>query len=147
MKKLHDQGLIADDWYRRTRARVERALNPPTPRAVFPASEVGAGRRRSYCLHGLSRELRRLAETPEGGRNDQLNTSAFKCARFVRDGALSHDEVVGPLRETAIGTGLPASEVDRTIRSAFDGADAKGLTTEVSDRDGYGDAFQIGGTP
>ncbi|MGV0882707.1 hypothetical protein [Mycolicibacterium sp. XJ883] len=125
-------------------AKLDRKLNPPTPqRPVVPASEVNAGRRRSYALTGLSNELGTLSETREGNRNDQLNISAFKIARFVRDGLLTRDEAVGPLREVAVAIGLPSDEVDNTLRSAFGGADAKGLTTTIPDREGYGSAYQL----
>lgn len=126
-------------------AEIERKLNPPQPRPTLPASLVGAGRRRSYALIGLSNELGILSRQTEPGRNEQLNITTFKVARFVRDGVLSRDEVVGPLRETAMAIGLPEREIDRTIRSAFAGADAKGLHTEIPDRAGYGTAQEIGG--
>ncbi|SBS75597.1 hypothetical protein MHPYR_240057 [uncultured Mycobacterium sp.] len=124
-------------------------LLPPKPqprRPALPVNVVGAGRARSYALHGLSKELRILAYTTEGSRNDQLNRTAFKVARFVRDGLLSYDEVIGPLRDTAAAIGLSDREIEATIRSAFSGADAKDLHTEIPDNtNDLPSAYQIGG--
>lgn len=125
------------------RAAVVKAAPTVPVRPVIPAREAGASRKRSYALTGLANELRALANTAEGGRNVQLNTSAFKCARFVHDNLLTADEVVPLFRQTALATGLPELEVERTIRSAFSGAEAKGLSTEIPDREGYGPAKQM----
>ncbi|SBS77295.1 hypothetical protein MHPYR_410005 [uncultured Mycobacterium sp.] len=128
---------------------VKGGLLPPKPqprRPALPVNVVGAVRARSYALHGLSKELRILAYTAEGSRNDQLNRTGFKVARFVRDGLLSYDEVVGPLRDTAAATGLSDREIEATIRSAFSGADAKDLHTEIPDnKNDLPSAYQIGG--
>lgn len=125
--------------------KIERAFHSAPVRPVVPASEVNPERRRRYAHAALVSELNVLAAMPHEpcGRNQQLNDSAFKLARFVRDRILTRDEVVGPLRETALSIGLDAKGVDATLNSAFVGADAKGLTAAIPDREGYGDAYQI----
>lgn len=129
-RRLREGGLLAP--------KPERPARPS-----LPANEVGSGRRRAHAHQGLSNELRKLAMTTEY-RNDTLNTCAFKCARFVRSGTLARDEVVPLFRQTALSIGLTEKEVDGTIRSAFAGADKQDSRHEVPDRDGYGDAYQIG---
>lgn len=145
LAKAHKGGVL-QRFNPKLAAAMDRKLNPSPPRPMLPVNAVGAGRARSYALHGLSKELRILAYTPEGSRNDQLNRTGFKVARFVRDGVLSYEEVVGPLRDTAAAIGLPDREIEATIRSAFNGADAKDLHTEIPDRSNdLPSAYQIGG--
>jgi hypothetical protein len=73
--------------------RLEPEL-PPTPardRALPPPDE--SDRRRRWCLRALAEEARTLARTPPGGRNDQLNKSAYKVGGYVVSGYLDEDEV------------------------------------------------------
>lgn len=77
-----------------------------------------------YGAAALMDELRKLADTSEGGRNDQLNHAAFAIAQLIDAGELPTD-AMDEVRTVALGTGLDAREVESTIRSAMAGAASK----------------------
>lgn len=81
----------------------------------------GLQRNTGYGAAALESELRKLADTTEGGRNDQLNHCAFAIAQLVDMGELPA-EAMDMVRTVAIRTGLDAREVESTIRSATAGA-------------------------
>lgn len=80
--------------------------------------EPGPDRAR-YVQVAILRECDELARTPEGQRNDRLNTAAFKLARFVASGDAAAEPVVRALAHAASRTGLPDSEIEKTLESAF----------------------------
>ncbi len=73
-----------------------------------------------YAKAALRDEVLILASTPEGGRNDQLNKSAFALGQLVAAGLLSEAEVVNDLSRAADCAGLDAEEICRTIISGLD---------------------------
>jgi Bifunctional DNA primase/polymerase, N-terminal len=74
-----------------------------------------------YIDVALEREVADVASATEGTRNDQLNPSAYALARFVREGQLSASVFVEQLTAAASLTGLPETEIRRTIASALQG--------------------------
>lgn len=72
-----------------------------------------------YARAALDRELDELARTREGGRNEQLNRSAFNLAQLVAGNALGEFEVRNKLESVALAIGLDERETKRTIESAF----------------------------
>lgn len=60
-----------------------------------------------------------VARTGEGGRNKQLNASAYRMGRLVAGGALDESTVMSQLEAAARSVGLPESEVAKTIRSGL----------------------------
>jgi KaiC/GvpD/RAD55 family RecA-like ATPase len=94
----------------------------PEPKRVEPKPASGAPVRGvGYGVAALERELRKLADTTEGGRNDQLNRSAFAVAQLIDLGELPA-EAMDMVRSVATRTGLDEHEVESTIRSATAGA-------------------------
>lgn len=88
----------------------------PQPRAERPREPVaatGAG----YGATALARELEELRSTREGGRNDQLNRTAFSIGQLVRAGELPPD-ALDAVERVAVDIGLPPHEVESTMRSA-----------------------------
>lgn len=75
---------------------------------------------RAYSLKALKEELEKVANAGEGTRNDTLNTSALKLGSLVSAGGLTQLEVVGPLIEAAVSSGLPQSEAAATTRSGYE---------------------------
>lgn len=73
----------------------------------------------AYGRAALEGELRSLAGTPEGDRNNQLNKSAFKLAGLVAGGELPAALVEAELTALARRIGLDAGEVVATFRSGF----------------------------
>lgn len=74
---------------------------------------------RRYAEAALESEIKILANTSDGARNDQLNKSAFSLGQFVGSGILSESEVVRELSNAASFTGLSIDEIARTIESGL----------------------------
>ncbi|SKM23337.1 bifunctional DNA primase/polymerase [Mycobacteroides abscessus] len=75
-----------------------------------------------YYKAALEAEMVAMATTAEGGRNRQLNTSAFNLGQLVPHG-LTEDEVTDALTAAARSTtGEPMTdgEIERTIRSGLE---------------------------
>lgn len=81
--------------------------------------ETDPDRRRRYAEAALQDEVRTLAGTPEGGRNVQLNDSAFALGQFVGAGDLDEGEVIIALSEAAEFTGLDSEGIRKTILSGL----------------------------
>lgn len=95
----------------------------PKPERVVerkPVPRPAAGAR-GYGPAALAYELDQLARTAEGGRNHQLNLSAFSVAQLVDMGELPAS-ALDEVRAVALQTGLEPGEVERTMASAIDGA-------------------------
>lgn len=84
---------------------------------VEPVRVSGGG----YGAAALRGELSLLAATQEGGRNDQLNRSAFAVRQLIDTGELP-PAAMEEVRMVALSIGLDAREIDATIRSAESGA-------------------------
>lgn len=87
----------------------------PQTRATTPAD----ARELAYGQQALLRELDELAGTGKGGRNDQLNRSAFNLGQLVAGRLLEETLVVNSLTEAGLGIGLGRAEVDKTVRSGL----------------------------
>ena len=80
---------------------------------------VGCKAKGESANKALSREVKRVASTPEGNRNDQLNKSAYYLGRFVYADSLAREEVEDSLCEAAIKSGLEIDESQSTIQSGL----------------------------
>lgn len=85
-----------------------------------------------YARAALEKELDILARASEGGRNEQLNKSAFNLGQLVAAGLLDEFEVGQKLEMVASAIGLPDSEIKATIRSGL--GDGKGLPRRVPEK-------------
>lgn len=72
-----------------------------------------------YGIKALANELEALFSTQEGGRNDQLNRSAYALGQLIGGGELEQSLVEQSLTAAAIGLGLSPNEVSATIRSGL----------------------------
>lgn len=70
-----------------------------------------------YGQKALDNECAILAGTPEGGRNHQLNKSAFSIGQLVAAGEISADLAAEALRNAARASGLGDHEIETTLRS------------------------------
>lgn len=113
---------------------------PPAPRRATPVEFIGDDR---YGRAAMEKELAILAATPEGARNQQLNTSSFSLAGLVRAGRIDEQTAINNLVSTARSIGLAESEIMPTIRSAFRGSDAKVGARQVPEREEIPAAFTI----
>jgi len=96
---------------------LDRVAPLPLPYVAPPVTAAPRGAR--YAWAAIERECIDLAFTAPGGRNDALNRAAFKVARFVASGDAEVRAVVRALAYAAMAAGLPPSETERTLRSAF----------------------------
>ena len=67
----------------------------------------------------LDHAVNELASTSEGGRNRQLNASAYRVGRLVGAGALDEATAASQLESAARSIGLPPSEVTKTLYSGL----------------------------
>ncbi len=93
----------------------------PTPAAKRerPAARDG-GLSTPYGLSALEAEAAAVSGTPEGGRNDALNRSAFVVGSLVSGGELEEAEAVSALVGAAEKAGLSGKEIEATIRSGME---------------------------
>ena len=95
-------------------------LRHKTERTIPPrVSTNGTAPNSRYAAAALEKELDELARTREGGRNIQLNNSAFNLGQLVAGGALDRQEVGDQLLRVALSIGLDEREAARTIRSGL----------------------------
>lgn len=94
---------------------------PESPAASIapPTSDVSSERAFRYAEAALERELDALARAPQGGRNEQLNKSAFSLGQLAAGGALNGHEIADKLSAVSQAIGLDAREIERTIRSGM----------------------------
>jgi hypothetical protein len=98
-------------------------IRAPQPRANYSSSMGSASALRgagtAYGLAALRDEIDVLTKTPEGGRNDQLNRSAFALGQLVGAGELAEQTVLAELKDAGIRIGLDHRETVKTIKSGL----------------------------
>lgn len=67
----------------------------------------------------LDHAVNKVASTREGGRNHQLNASAYRVGRLVGAGALDESTAISQLEAAARSVGLPPTEVSKTVWSGL----------------------------
>jgi hypothetical protein len=96
-----------------------RSEDPATPTLrMFPVPDGAQGD--AYALAALREETRLVAAAPPGTRNDTLNRAAFNLGQLAAGGLLPRLAVITALAGAAERAGLPAGEVQRTIRSGLE---------------------------
>jgi len=98
----------------------KQATTPTAPITPIVASEATP-----YGHRALEQETARVANAPEGTRNDTLNRAAFNLAQLVQTGHLTETETRQALENAARTAGLPPAEIDATLASAGRAAPAK----------------------
>ena len=74
----------------------------------------------AYLQAALDAEASAVAGAGQGGRNDQLNLSAFALGRLVGGGALDRDRAEEALTRAAKDACLDARRITPTLRRALD---------------------------
>lgn len=101
---------------------VQRKRRPETPEGGAPAprprSTPSAGTS-AYGRAALKAECSRVAATPEGARNSNLNIAAFNAGTLIGGGALDRAEAERALMDAAAACGLSESEAMPTIKSGI----------------------------
>lgn len=93
---------------------------PAAPPAPVPVQRPDSGGT-PYGLQALARELAEVRGTAQGGRNHQLNESAFVLGQLVAGGELNEGLVVAELAAAGMTIGLGEGEVAKTIASGIGG--------------------------
>jgi hypothetical protein len=81
---------------------------------TIPAPVAGG-----WGRNALSKEVAELVRTPEGNRNNALNTSAFRMGQIIGGGHLDENKAVAALKQAALQMGLEAREIHPTIKSGL----------------------------
>lgn len=79
----------------------------------------GVDQHRAWALAALNAECQTVASTAKGGRNDQLNRSAFAMGQIVGGGHLAESEAVEHLWKAAKACGLGSVEIAPTLGSGL----------------------------
>jgi hypothetical protein len=128
---------FADERYYSPRGNIfDRALLPVPPEWIalikqptedirvheyVSAELITEAGKAAYGQKALARMVRDISSlAPDSHvRNNTLNTEAFRCAAFIRDGYLTQAEVYNALTLAALGCGLPRREIEATLASAL----------------------------
>lgn len=94
----------------------KRELIPPGDTVYIPTSVPAPD---GYIAKALHSEIHAVRTAPEGGRNDQLNRSAFNLGQLVAGGELDCAHVQDELEAAANHAGLGSREIEATIRSGL----------------------------
>jgi len=77
-----------------------------------------------------------MAAAQEGARNDTLNRMAFAAGQLIAEGQCEEESAIAQLTEAAQSTGLPDSEIERTIKSGLTAGKESprhGMSSELAD--------------
>jgi putative DNA primase/helicase len=96
-------------------AKLVDQQEPETGHAVRTSPDKG-GR---YAADRLRKFADQLSDALSGTRNNLLNASAYAMGRVIARGWIARDEVERALREAALASGLPSSEIDDVLRRAI----------------------------
>lgn len=96
----------------------EPILVPPAPVVERKAPPVRAAVK-GYAEKALELEVRAVLQAGEGGRNHQLNRSAFNLGQLVGGGQLDRADVEAVLRHAASTIGLTDAEITKTLNSGI----------------------------
>jgi len=114
-------------WLTELMKAKQQQQNPPQEQHATKRKEgrtmLEKGRIRNPAAYGraaLDKETDILRRTPEGGRNIQLNSSAYNLGQLVGDGILGRGQVEDALQAAAVSIGQDEGESRRTIKSGLD---------------------------
>lgn len=90
-----------------------------------------------YGLKALVEECSGVRTSPNGGRNTALNKAAFRLGQLIGGDELTQSTVERELSAAAESSGLPSTEVEKTMRSGLQ-AGIQEPRTRPTDDDIYG---------
>lgn len=115
----YDAVTVASAPKRARAAKTDRQPAATQPQTVTPDQYT------PYARAALARELAAVKGAQPGNRNNTLNHSGLKLAELAKGDLLNWSHVQEQLTQEALKTGLGASEIAATLRSAYKGADAR----------------------
>jgi hypothetical protein len=115
----------------RRRQAAERK-QPPAATPTATRGTANPGTNPAYVTAAIQRDLDRLAATHEGARNGTLHAVACNVFEFVKAGHADQNACRAELERIATAIGLPHSEIQSTLRSAWQrvGPRAQGVTND-----------------
>ncbi len=90
---------------------------PPTHTRIASDYAYTPGDNTAYIERAVDAELHELATTPQGGRGEAVNRSAFSLGTLVGAGALSRAEAEAGLFDAAYACGVVAKDGEKEIRA------------------------------
>jgi hypothetical protein len=93
------------------------SINPSNKKAGLYAPPIIAD---GYGRKAMEDELKLVETAGQGGRNNQLNCSAFRLGQLIEAGKLDRQAVEDGLKQAANAAGLQSEESEKTIRSGID---------------------------
>lgn len=97
--------------------RLRKPVPSPAPMAAAVLRPDAPGT--AYVLEAVAREVAALRSTGQGGRNDQLNRSAFNLGQLVAGGELDEGLARAELEAAALSVGLGEHEIEVTMASGL----------------------------
>lgn len=97
---------------------LDRAMPDPSVEVQQPV-RLRAGGESAYVAAAIDGEVRDMAATPTGQRNDRLNLAAYRLGRLVGSGLAAEGAVTDGLLNAARAAGLGEREARITIRSGL----------------------------
>jgi hypothetical protein len=104
------------EWLLELIAEPEKSANTTLN---FTAPIPAASDSTPWAMAGLAGECQTIASTTEGSRNGNLNKGSFRVAQLVAGGELASHIAISALRQAGLQCGLPASEVEKTLKSGY----------------------------
>jgi hypothetical protein len=96
---------------------------------ILGSGSPPTNRESAYAAKALADESAALANTIEGGRNNQLFKSTAALFNFVASGALTHHEVEIAMRSACLQNGLIDTDGETAFHKTFNSAIGAGLST------------------
>ena len=100
----------------------------------FSAKNPSSGNSK-YGHAALKQELKNLAITEKGHRNDQPNKSSYSLGQLIAAGYPDEDEVISELTKIALEIGLGPEEINKTIKSGLEAGKARLRVVSEEDHD------------
>lgn len=108
---------------------------PRPQRPLAPARPFSGGPIPAYVAAAINDECEQLAAmAPNSGRNGKLNEATFNLAGFVNGGHVSREYLEGALTDAARRSGLLDGEIEKTLKSGFDGSAKKVGARDIPER-------------
>ncbi|QTF91678.1 AAA family ATPase [Halomonas sp. BM-2019] len=128
-RMIHEGARTTADAIRSALAGVPLQAPAATPQAP-QASTLGNLSR--YAQKALEGACSAILTAPDGTRNDTLNKEAFGLFGLVKGGHLPEHDARLALERAARGAGLADGEVEATLRSAWDSAQARDIPARAA---------------
>jgi hypothetical protein len=97
--------------------------SPPAPRPLTGAAQPG--RNPAYVKAAIEADIQRLADATEGTRNSTLHAVACNVFEFVKGGHANEAVARAQMERIAAAIGLMDSEIQSTLRSAWNKVGAR----------------------